>query len=206
MKTQFKLAISSGLSLCTTLLCSIDVNADVPSQRPDPAVYQTYLKSGSDVVRDRNSGTFQLQIQTRDKVNKALSSGAISADEAARLNTEIDDVNEKEMWYRTGADDVPQTVTDESRRRLNEISQTVATKIPKQSGTILPAQDHIAIHKAISDAFAKKKITNDEATKFYSDLAQIEADMEALQNDPAASPKDTNELNQKLANLRKHIP
>jgi len=207
MKTRLMLEISFGLSLCTALLCNASANADVPSQnQQNDAVFQTYLKSADNAVKDRGSGTFQLQIQTRDKVNKALNSGAIDANEAARLNTKIDEVNEKEAWYRTGNDDIPTSVTDESVKRLNEINQEIATKIPQQTGTILPAQDHIKIHHAISEALAAKKISNDEATKDYSDLAQIEADMEALKNDPAAAPNDWNELKAKLANLRKHIP
>jgi hypothetical protein len=205
VRTRYiSLAVSSGLALATGLLCNRGVWADAAPE--NPAVYQTYLKSGADAVKDRGSGTFQLQIQTRDKVNKALNSGAISADEAAQFNTAIDEVNEKETWYRTGSDDVPTQVTDENVKRLNEISQKIATKIPKQTGTILQAKLNIEIHKAITEALGKKKITNDAATHFYSDLAEIEADMESLKNDPAASPNDVNELNGKLAALRKRIP
>jgi hypothetical protein len=178
----------------------IAAQADWLSDENAPAYFDSPLKSGSPVPWGKDTSKEQGNVLT--KINDALSRGAISAEKASEYKAQLNKVNDKEQWYKSYGKAIPQDLLQEDLKQLDGLSATIQSQT-----TVHPAPQpidamHADVHKLISRALAVKKISNLEAEQYYERLAELEADIESLKEDPAGSGAEQAAVSEALASLK----
>jgi hypothetical protein len=145
--------------------------------------------------------TAALQAKVLTKINQALSRGSITPEQATNFKERLNAISDQETWYKSRPEAIPPEILSRDTELLQKLNTDVEGQLPLKPTTQADDAMHREIHRLITTALAKNRITNDQAEKYYARLAQIEEDLESLKNDPAGSTAEAVELNEKLARL-----
>jgi len=185
-----KLALPISLILMVNLNCQF-ARADWLSEENPAPYFRAPFTSAATPSFNRANDTSNQQGKVLEKINQALSRGAISAEQASDFKDELNKINEKEGWHKSYGQAIPIELLKDDQQRLSVLSAKL-DQISGLTSASAPADAvHLDVHKLISQALAKNKISNAQAEQYYARLAQIEADMESLAKDPAASKSET---------------
>src|SRR5271163_773073 len=90
---------------------------------------QTYSARGQLPALD-SPDTTKLQEQVLMQVNRALSRGSISAEDASNLKAQINRLSDAESWYKTLETPIPASLLQEDTRALTQLSTDLEKNHP----------------------------------------------------------------------------
>jgi hypothetical protein len=200
MKTFRVIAITSAISLLCLMAAADDIG--IPNS-PTTADAQSDAENQAQGV---SADTSKQQQELLLKINRALSRGAITADQASQFKSELNEINQKESWHKTYSEAIPDQLLQEDKQHIASLSSKLNRPVPTPSSTSAPVDAiHADIHKSISNALARNAISIQQAEQYYARLAEIEADMESMQNDNVKSTSESATLNESLRRLKAEI-
>jgi len=150
----------------------------------------------------KSSDTSELQDRVLRKINEALSRGSISTVEATNFKEQLNNLNNTESRYRSLNLAIPTEVVQQNTQLLSELSLKLEQRLPIKPEISGADTLHVEIDDLISRALAQDKITSLQAEKYYSQLAQIESNLENLRSDQSRFPSESAALSLKLGSLK----
>ena len=108
--------------------------------------------------------TIILQQQALKKINRALSRGSLTPEEASDFKEQLNDIGAKETWYKSLAFPVPAELIKADIEKIESLNTAVSKNSKLSLNTSQASDDtHSDIHKLISRALANNKISNSQA-------------------------------------------
>jgi len=199
MKTFSAIAISATISLVCQMAIADDIGTpNAPTTADAQVAAEKQAQGGADTSKQQQDLLL--------KINKALSRGAISAEQASQYKQELNEINQKEAWHKSYSEAIPDALLQEDQKHIASLSAKLnrPASIPS-STSAAPDAIHADVHKSISNALARNAISIQQAEQYYARLAEIEADMESLQNDDIKSSSESAALAESLRKLKAEI-
>jgi hypothetical protein len=158
-----------------------------------------------------SADTELLQGQILVKINQALSRGLVSPEQATDFTSQLNKINEQEVWYKSRGLSAPQDTLNADIEFLKALSADIDKQLPQKafrfnsSQSNNPTATYIELHKMIANALTQGKISYSEAEEYYFELEQIESNIENLNNNPLGSSFDRLTLNNALQQLKNNL-